>query len=225
MLIPLSVDVPMWRRPWVNYILTGTVIAVSLACFADSSLFIKLSGLNMAAGMDHLPIPVLTVTSVFVHAGFIHLIGNMIFLWIFGNAVNYKFGQIFYLAFFLICAISAGMFHYAFETTPVVGASGAINGVMGAFLVFFPRNNIRVLLVIYFVGKSFYISSIWVILMWVGWDFLFLSLGAETGIALWSHVGGFSTGFLIALATAAFGWIKPDQDEQTLLQVLSGSGR
>ncbi len=225
MLIPLSVDVPMWRRPWVNYLLVVSIILVSLAAFADEELLITLAGLGGSADTDHLSVPALTITSVFVHAGFIHLIGNMIFLWIFGNAVNYKFGQVLYPAFFLVCAFAAGMFHYAFETRPVIGASGAINGVMGAFLVFFPRNNIRVLLIIYFVGRSFYISSIWMILMWVGWDFLFLSLGAETGVALWSHVGGFSTGFLIALTMAAFGWIKPDQDEQTLLQVLAGSGR
>jgi membrane associated rhomboid family serine protease len=234
MLIPLKVDVPMDRRPWVNYALIALIVCVSFAAFLDDDLLCKLAGIEVEVIQDgslfgevearlstkDFPLPVLAVTSSFLHAGWLHLIGNMLFLWVFGNAVNYKFGHLGYLGLYIAAALVGGMVHYGFDGSPIVGASGAINGVMGAFLVFFPRNDITIFWVIWVHPGVSRLSSGWIILFWVAWDTLFLGLGADTDVALWAHVGGFAAGFGIALVCAFTGWIKPTQDEQTLLQVL-----
>ncbi len=236
MLIPLKVDVPTDRRPWVNYALIALIVCVSIAGFSDDDLFCELAGIEIGNVDEEsllfgdieinlttkdFPLPVLAVTSSLLHAGWLHLIGNMLFLWIFGNALNYKFGHLGYLGLYAAAALAGGMAHYMFQGGPVVGASGAINGVMGAFLIFFPRNDVTILWIVWRFGNVSRISSGWIILFWVAWDVLFLGLGAETDTALWAHVGGFLVGFSIAMICALTGWIKPTQDEQTLLQIFS----
>jgi len=234
MLLPLKVGVPTDRRAWANWALMAAIIAVSLICFTDVELFCRLAGVDLDStgtslaspmvSTDYLPLPVLALTSSLLHAGWLHLLGNMWFLWVFGNAVNYKLGQLGYLGFYLVAAMIGGMAHYAFEGTPMVGASGAINGVMGAFLVFFPRNDVTVLWLIWIRPGISTLSSGWIILLWLAWDVLFLAIGSQGGTALWAHVGGFVTGFAVAAVLAAGGWIRPSPDEQTLLEVL-GVGR
>ncbi|MCK4624272.1 MAG: rhomboid family intramembrane serine protease [Phycisphaerae bacterium] len=240
MLIPLKVDVPMCRQPLVNYALIAIIVCVSIAGFTDDDLFCKLAGIKIETvevietvegelffindiqirlSTDDFPLPVLAITSSFLHAGFLHLIGNMLFLWVFGNAVNYKFGHLGYLGLYVAAALAGGMAHYVFDGGPVVGASGAVYGVMGAFLVYFLRNDITVFWIIWIRPGVSTLSSGWIILFWIAWDVLFLGLGAENGVALWGHVGGFAAGFAIAMLCAWTGWIKPTQDEQTLLQV------
>jgi len=231
MLIPLKVDVPITRRPWVNYVLIATIVVVSLVGFFDDEFFCELAGIRVdwSGGLpdevtyhlstDELPMPVLALTSSFLHAGWIHLIGNMLFLWVFGNAINYKFGHLGYLALYLAAAMASGLAHYGFDGSPVVGASGAIYGVMGAFLVFFPRNNITIFWLIWVRPGISSLSSGWIVLFWMAWGTLFLALGTETDVALWGHIGGFVTGFTVAFICASTGLVKPTQDEETLLQV------
>ena len=237
MLIPLGVDVPRDRRPWMNYLLVASISVVSVMALNDEELFADLAGLEKttrevrigdisfpqdAYEFNPRPImyPVHAVTSCFAHAGLLHLVGNMLFLWIFGNAVNYKFGHLGYVGLFLLAAVASGVCHYATSDLAAVGASGAINGVMGAFLVFFPRNNVRVLWWVYIYARYFVISSIWVILMWLGWDVFYIAVGAETGVAHWAHVGGFLSGFVVALLLAWLGLVHSDADEQTLLELV-----
>lgn len=232
MLIPLRVDVPMSRRPWANYALMGVIILVSIYAFFDSELFSELAGIRDTGGdsgdrpgvmREDLPLPVLAVSCTFLHGGWLHLIGNMIFLWVFGNAVNYKFGHLGYAALYLASAFAGSMAHYGYGGGPAVGASGAIYGVIGAFVVFFPRNDVTVLWFFWFlwlrpgIGR---ISSVWPILFWVAWDIFYLALGAELGVAFWGHIGGFCAGLAIALTCALLGLVKPTQDEQTLLQLI-----
>jgi membrane associated rhomboid family serine protease len=239
-LIPLKADVPAWRRPWVNYALIALIVAVTLAGFVDDAFFRKLAGIEYtflgmspppewARGLPgveirlttrDIPLPVLALTSSLLHVGWIHLLGNMLFLWVFGNAVNYKFGQLGYLGLYVAAALLGGLAHYGFQGSPCVGASGAVNGTMGAFLVFFPRNDVTIFWIIWFRPGVSRISSGWIIVFWVLWDIFMLIIGGGGGVALWGHMGGFFTGFLIALLCAARGWIKPTPDEETLLQVL-----
>ncbi len=233
MLIPLKVDVPMDRRPWANYALVAIIIAVSLICFDDVELFCRLAGadqthlslVNPMVSTEELPLPVLAVTSSLLHSGWLHLLGNMWFLWVLGNAVNYKLGQLGYLGLYLVAALAGGMGHYAFDGSPVVGASGAVNGVIGAFLVFFPRNDMLVFWIIWIRPGVNRLSSGWIILLWLVWDVLLLSLGFGGNTALWAHVGGFAIGFAIAAVLAVTGWVRPTPDEQTLLEVLGISQR
>lgn len=242
MLIPIGVDVPTDRRPWVNYLLVGAIVVVSFMAFGDEGLYRKLSGIEIAgSGSDYeglmsayelhqfdpspMMYPVYAVTSCFVHAGLWHLLGNMLFLWIFGNAMNYKFGHAGYLGLFLLVAVVSGLAHYATSDLPAVGASGAIYGVMGAFAVFFPRNDVRLLFWISIFVRHFTVSSLWIILMWVAWDAFYVAVGAETGVAHWSHLGGFLAGFGVAFGLAAAGVVRSDPDEQTLLEWIGSRAR
>ena len=119
-------------------------------------------------------------------------------------------------------ALGGGMAHYVLDGAPAVGASGAINGVMAAALVFFPRNDVTVFWLLWIhVGIS-RISSGWVIAGLIVWDILSLTCMAGSGVALWSHIGGFVAGFVLALICAQRGWVKPTTYEETLLQVLAG---
>lgn len=213
MLIPIRVDVPMSRRPWANYALLSMTVVCSVVGFRNMSFFLDW------AGITGYPRWISAITSSFLHAGWLHLVGNMLFLWIFGNAINYKFGHLGYLAFYLCGALVSGMAHYGFDGTPAVGASGAINAVMGAFLIFFPRNDVTIVWIIWIAPGVGRISSGWIIVYWVAWDVLYLLLGAQTGVALWAHVGGFVFGLAVAIVLAVSGLVKPTQDEQTLLQV------
>lgn len=238
MLIPLKVYVPTDRRPWANCGLVALIVVVSLAALSDRDLFWNLAGIKVnpetelldelglgyrpTLTTENYPLPVLAITSSFLHGGWLHLAGNMLFLWVFGNAVNYKFGQWGFLGLYLASALVGTSAHYGFENLPVVGASGAINGVMGAFLVYFPRNDVTVFWVLWFRPGISTISSGWIILLWLAWDVLYLAIGVETNVALWAHVGGFAAGFGIATFCALSGWVRPTQDEQTLYQVLSG---
>lgn len=227
MLIPLRVDVPTDRTPWVNYALLAGTTLVSIIGFYNVDVLMLLAGVGFAGRLttDNYPLPVLAVTSTFLHIGYVHLLGNMLFLWIFGNAMNYKFRHHGYLGLYLAAAVVSGMAHYLMDGTPAVGASGAISGLMGAFLVFFPRNDITVFYFICLrlgVGR---LSSFWIIVLWVVWDVLYIVLGATTNVAVWAHVGGFAAGFGIALLCAAMGWVRPTEDEETLLDVLGIASR
>ena len=207
MLIPLKVDVPMRRRPWVNVAIIVVTIVVSIWAWVDESVLWAFAESS---------------ASVLVHVGPWHLIGNMVFLWVFGNAVNYKFGHVKYLSLYLLSALAGDFAHYTFSAGVAIGASGAIFGVMGAFLVFFTRNDVTVFWLIWIRPGVSRVSSGWIIALWVVWNVFDLAIGWASGVAICGHLGGFVAGFAIALLCAASGLIKPTEDEETLLQVLSG---
>ena len=252
-LVPYGVDVPMWRRPWVNYAIIALIVYTSVKGFYDQDFFLELAGIELVAkdGLEmpeevadalgdlapelveprlttkYYPLWVLAVTSTLLHGGWLHLIGNMWFLWVFGNAINYKFGHVGYIGLYVAAGMAGGLAHYGYSDMPAVGASGAINGVMAAFLIFFPRNNISMFFGAFWflppilIARRFAISSGWIIVFWAAFDALYLVLEVNTRTALWGHIGGFLAGLCIGLLAAVAGIIKPTQDEQTLLQVFT----
>lgn len=140
------------------------------------------------------------VSSMFLHSGFAHILGNMLFLWIFGDNVEDYFGHFGYLLFYFICGISAGLFHIAFNlhsTVPALGASGAISGVMAAYAMLYPRSQILTLVFIFLVP----IPAILIVGYWFLLQFLegisSIGMTASGGVAWWAHVGGFLVGLLI----------------------------
>jgi membrane associated rhomboid family serine protease len=147
-------------------------------------------------------------TSLFLHGGWLHLGGNMLYLWIFGDNVEDKLGRVRFLLFYLICGIIASVVHIYIEPTstiPTVGASGAIAGVLGAYLIMFPRARVVTLIPIFlFIQVSelpaFLILGLWFVLQFFNG---FLSLGYQTagtgGVAWWAHIGGFITGILLVI--------------------------
>jgi membrane associated rhomboid family serine protease len=143
------------------------------------------------------------LTSMFMHGGWDHLIGNMVFLWVFGNNIEDSMGHLRFLAFYFICGLAAGGAHIILSPTsgvPAVGASGAISGIMGAYIVLYPR--VRVLT--WFPPLFMLSFRAWILLGY--WFFLQLAMGAvqmgpeageQGGVAVWAHVGGFVAGLVL----------------------------
>jgi membrane associated rhomboid family serine protease len=140
------------------------------------------------------------LTSMFLHSGIAHILGNMLFLWIFGDNVEDFYGHVPYLFFYLTCGITSGIAHVLFNfhsTLPAVGASGAISGVMGAYLLLYPRARILTLVFIFLVPiPAVFILVYWFVLQFIS-GITSLSMAASGGVAWWAHVGGFLTGMLI----------------------------
>jgi membrane associated rhomboid family serine protease len=139
-------------------------------------------------------------TSMFLHSGIAHIAGNMLFLWIFGDNVEDFYGHFTYLFFYLICGIGSGLMHVLFNMSsavPALGASGAISGVMGAYLILYPRSQVLTLVFIFLVP----IPAVIILGLWFIMQFLSgvnsLAAAATGGVAWWAHVGGFLLGMLI----------------------------
>ena len=144
------------------------------------------------------------VTSMFLHAGFMHLAGNMLFLHIFGDNLEDEMGHVGFLLFYLASGIAAALVQVAFDPTsqiPMVGASGAIAGVMGGYLLLYPRAKVDVILILIIFFKIFSLSA-WIVLgVWFALQ-VFGGLGtpsASGGVAYWAHIGGFVAGFALCL--------------------------
>jgi membrane associated rhomboid family serine protease len=161
---------------------------------------------------------------MWLHGGIIHLLGNLLFLWIFGNSVCAKVGNRIYFPLYVLFGLVSAVSHLLFTGGPMLGASGAINGVVGMFLVFFPENDITCWFTFLFVyWRRFTLSSYWMILFWLFWDIAgaVTSLGASSGVAYFAHVGGFAVGFGVAVLMLKKGWIKMERYERSLLELVS----
>jgi len=218
-MIPIRDDTPRYSTPFVNYFVIGLNVLIFLF---EVSLDVRTRAAFLAQfgvvpawitgavpyylqaqhGFSLLPI----VTSMFLHASWLHLIANMWVLWIFGDNIEDHLGHFLYLIFYLLTGIAASLMHIVFNlgsTVPSVGASGAIAGVMGAYFMLFPSARVLTL-----VPIIFFFSFIWLPAWIVGYWFVvqFLS-GAATsiafsqqtggGIAFWAHVGGFVAGVVM----------------------------
>ncbi len=140
-------------------------------------------------------------TSMFMHAGWLHIAGNMLYLWIFGDNVEDRFGHVKFLIFYLICGLAATFAQMAFNMhseIPNLGASGAIAGVLGAYILMFPKGRIKVLL----INRVVLLPALIVLGLWIALQF-FSGIGSimgstdEGGIAYMAHIGGFVIGFIL----------------------------
>ena len=162
-----------------------------------------------SAGRDLAPlIPVpfwsTLLTSMFLHGGWMHLGGNMLYLWIFGDNLEHRMGHVRFLVFYLLCGLAAGIAHIVFNSgsnVPTVGASGAISGVLGGYLLLFPKNRVRVLM----YGGVAQVPALVVLGMWIVIQVVnsagAMATTADTGgggVAYLAHVGGFVAGLVLA---------------------------
>jgi hypothetical protein len=140
------------------------------------------------------------LTSMFLHSGWLHIGGNMLFLWIFGDNVEDYFGHFAYLLFYLVCGVGAGLLHIAFNfhsPIPALGASGAISGVMGAYALLYPGARVLTLVVVFFVPiPAFIVLGYWFLLQFLA-GISSVGVAATGGVAWWAHIGGFLLGMLI----------------------------
>jgi membrane associated rhomboid family serine protease len=149
----------------------------------------------------NLPEPLTLVTYLFLHGGWLHLIGNMLFLWVFADNVEDAYGYVGFIIFYLLCGIIGGLLHVFMaphSQNPLIGASGAVSGVLAAYLVLYPRARVWILL---FITVPVPLPAIWVL---GGWFLLQVySLAAAMPgdeVAWWAHMGGFATGIVLTLA-------------------------
>lgn len=191
-------------KPYVSYTFIAINILVFLYEFSlgnGANQFIITYGTipqEITTGEDYFTL----FTSMFLHGGWMHLIGNMLFLWVFADNIEAKIGSSRFLLFYLAGGLAASLAHIVFNSMsqiPTVGASGAIAAVMGAYLVMFPKSKIKMLIIILF--RSFEIPAYLFLGLWMGQQLIagFGSLsetGDTAGVAWWAHIGGFVAGLL-----------------------------
>lgn len=231
-MIPIGDENPTFRQPIVTWLLLGAIFAtwvlVQGAGFDEYRLAASACNLGMvpaeltkslpvgygvpmgrglACVIDAEPINKWTpLTSMFLHGSWAHIIGNSLFLWVFGNNVEDSMGRLRFLVFYLVCGLAAAGAHVMVDARsplPTVGASGAISGIMGAYLILYPRVKVKMLFWFLLFIRVFRVPA-WVVLIW--WFTLQVLEGLPQlrpvealrgGTAVWAHVGGFVAGVLL----------------------------
>jgi rhomboid family protein len=213
-ILPLYDDNPTARAPFVTCLLIALCAAVFLWQLGQSQEAVAY-GLGMIPavvfGTAQLPASLAIVppwatifTSMFLHAGWLHIGGNMVFLWIFGNNLEDALGHFRYLALYLLSGVAAALCQGLSDpssTAPMLGASGAIAGVLGAYLLLYPYANVHVLVLIVIIVRIITVPA-WIMLgLWFGIQLAsgLLSSGGPGGVAFWAHVGGFVIGLALLL--------------------------
>ena len=216
-MIPLKDDNPTRRIPVVNLLLILANVAVFVyqylylpegpAFLIDRLGFIpgEVFALEDAPPLAPIPIPLTLVTSMFIHGGWLHVLGNMLYLFIFGDNIEDRLGHGRYLAFYLACGLSAGLTHgflFAQSQVPCVGASGAIAGVLAAYMCFYPRAKVSTLFIFFIFIRIVRLPAIVVLGIWIALQIAsgITELSAQAGGVAWfAHIGGFGAGLLLAL--------------------------
>jgi membrane associated rhomboid family serine protease len=220
-MIPISDDNPARLRP----IVTWTVIGLCIAVFFWQLSFDEAAEEQMIESLGFMPVNLIEnpfenhvlgqswvwvtlITSMFLHGGFLHLGGNMLYLWIFGNNVEDAMGHARFLGFYFACGVAAALSQALSEphsTIPMVGASGAISGVLASYAVIFPRARVNVVIPLGIVFYPLKISAVYVIGFWFLLQLLNLIGPSEMGgTAWWAHVGGFVTGLALTPLLSRF---------------------
>jgi len=235
-LIPLRDDVPASRPPVVTLALVAACAAVFLWQMGDARgelvlrygmvparVFDPGARVLLVDGAGHaarvvvraaVPDWLTLLTCTFLHGGPLHFLGNMLFLWIFGDNVEDRFGRLRFLIFYLGCGVAASAAHLLAapgSPVPTVGASGAISGVMGAYLVLYPRARVQMLVVLGFfldvvVLPAPFFLGYWFLLQLLGGS---IGQGTGGGVAFWAHIGGFVAGVAVAAVLRANERLRP----------------
>jgi membrane associated rhomboid family serine protease len=213
--IPLQDENPVARTPLVTWALLAICVLVFLwqISLGREGFHRLLFSLGVIPGvlfgharlppeLELVPPALTVVTSMFLHGGWLHLAGNLLYLWIFGDNIEDRMGRLRFLVFYLFCGVAAVFAQAVPEPevlVPMVGASGAISGVLGAYLLLFPQARVRVLVPVGFVLTVLRLPAVWVLGLWFLVQ-LIASLTApagEGGVAFRAHLGGFVAGLVL----------------------------
>lgn len=213
-MIPLNDENPTELRPWMTVLLiaanfflwfyvqgAGADFPVLEASVVDYGA--RPCEITGACRVEKLGWSAL-LTSMFMHGGWGHILGNMLFLWVFGNNIEDSMGHIRFLVFYVVCGLAATFAHIFFSPAsqlPMVGASGAISGIMGAYILLYPSARVRT----YFPPFFFFrIRAVFFLMLWFALQlfsaFNTPAMGEEGGVAVWAHIGGFVAGLLLIKA-------------------------
>jgi membrane associated rhomboid family serine protease len=213
-MFPLSDDNPREGPATVTWSLIGACVAVflwqlSLGQAGDVAIYgfgmipaRLFGGAELSAAIPTVSPPLTIVTSMFMHGGFLHLGGNMLYLWIFGDNVEDSMGHFRFLVFYIVCGVIAALAQAWADpasTIPLVGASGAISGVLGAYILLHPRAMVRTLVILVIFITIVNIPAVVVLGIWFAMQFLSAAAmpTGGGGVAFWAHVGGFIAGMVL----------------------------
>jgi len=210
-MIPIADESPRRYVPVINYLL----IVINIVAFfyqpvdpQARKLFFTSYGL-IPSNVSDFPSDFLVYTSIFssmfIHADIMHLLGNLLYLWIFGDNIEYVLGHLRYFVFYIVVGIGAALMQILFipeSSIPMIGASGAISGVLGAYLVKFPRNRVSILLFFFIIIRIIKVPAVLAIGLWVLFQLynVYFSGGnspEQGGVAWFAHIGGFLSGFIL----------------------------
>ncbi|MBH70909.1 MAG: rhomboid family intramembrane serine protease [Pelagibacteraceae bacterium] len=198
-MFPIGDENPTTRTPYVTYVILGSCILIFLWQISlPKDLFMGIKNFGLVPSDVYL---YKIISSMFLHGSWMHLIGNMAYLWIFGNNIEDYLGHIKFLIFYLFCGVCATLLHVFSDvnsTIPVVGASGAISGILGAYLLLYPKAKVR-LLVWFGIVTILRVKASIVLIFWFAYQFLSVlkSTSQGGGVAWWAHIGGFIAGILV----------------------------
>ncbi len=204
-MLPLWDSEPRASRPY----LTQALIAINAAVFGYELWLDEFSLSHLLATWGTVPrhfLPHTLLTAMFLHGGWMHLISNLWFLWVFGDNIEDTLGRVRYLALYLACGITGGLAHVFLNSAsalPAIGASGAISGVMGAYLVLFPRSRITTLIPLFLFATTIEVPALLMIGYWFvvqifsGVDQLARASAQSGGTAWFAHIGGFLAGIAL----------------------------
>lgn len=224
MLFPYSVDVGMKRWPIANWGLIAATVLIGFPCWADPEAYFENAERGffyLARGDDFAWYQL--VGNLFGHAGALHLIGNMWMLFLYGNAVNAKIGHLQYLLLYFAIGIGESLIWLWFgEGFATLGASGAVMGIVGAFVALYPQNNVSVFYWLFIVKMgTWHVSAYIVIAIYVLLDFIGVVSGGGAVNHL-AHLAGAMLGFGSMIGACATGLLKAESSERTMLDVFRG---
>ena len=216
-MIPLKDDNPTSSRPIVTYFIIGICVVVFFMQLGSESyrtgqLFYSYGLIpSVLMGHDQLPMDLYVVpayvtifSSMFMHGGFMHLIGNMLYMWIFADNIEDSLGPKNFIIFYLLSGIGAATAQVLADTSsqiPMVGASGAIGGVLGAYIINYPKAKVLVLIPFGFFSQLIKIRALYVLGFWFVLQFIYSSMSSSQGggVAYAAHIGGFVSGIVLIL--------------------------
>jgi membrane associated rhomboid family serine protease len=208
-MMPLKDDNPTRRTAYLTLLLIIINLAVFIRQLALGSeglstaylygaIPARLLGLGSNLPQAAVPEPLTLVTAMFLHGGFLHLAGNMLYLWIFGNNVEDVLGRPRFIIFYLVCGLIAAFSHTLSAVQsqlPMIGASGAIAGILGAYLVLYPRARVHTLFIFFVFIRVIPIPAVFLLIFW--FIIQLSSLGTGGGVAWTAHIGGFLAGLVL----------------------------
>lgn len=205
-MIPISDDNPVRNPPFITWaILLACVAAfawqLTHASATEAGAFVPANFFFRGRTDPSALLPAVTlITALFLHGGFLHLAGNMLYLWIFGNNVEDAVGHLRFVFFYLLCGVAATLSQAAIDpasTVPVLGASGAISGVLAGYVLIYPYAKVTVIVPLGILLYPMKVSAFYVVGFWFVMQIIAAAFSNEPGVAWWAHVGGFGMGLLL----------------------------
>ncbi len=214
-MFPIHDENPTRLIPYVTYTLMATCIAVFLwqitrTEYAQQAIIyaygvipaVLLGGMELDPSVAKISAEASVFSSMFLHGGWMHLIGNMMYLWVFGNNIEAAMGHIRYIVFYLLCGVAAVLAQALPDTgsqIPMIGASGAISGVLGAYLLLYPMARVTVIIPIFIIIQTVRVPAVFVLLIWFVMQLVssLMSSSEGGGVAFGAHIGGFIAGMLL----------------------------